>query len=176
MRRIGIVVAALLTCALLSTSPILLPGTGIALIAEASAQTASINVIDNSVALTPTAIDYENDYVEATGNFGVRLNVRSTSTTGMAVYVRCGDAAPQIRLPDLLVRTLTPPGTRGTSMAGYTALAATNQLLWSTGVPQNGNRRVDVDLRVRNLFGYGDGAGAGTTQYSNTLTFTVFVP
>ena len=176
MRRIGIVVAALMPCALLGTSLALSPANGIALIGEAAAQTASINVVDNTVALTPTAIDYENDFVEATGNAGVRLNVRSTSPTGMAVYVRCGDAAPQIRLPDLLVRTLTPPGIRGTTMAGYTPLAATNQLLWSTGVPQNGNRRVDVDLRVRNLFGYGDGAGAGTTQYSNTLTFTVFVP
>ena len=61
-------------------------------------------------------------------------------------------------------------------MASYTPLAATNQLLWSTGVPQNGNRRVDLDLRVRNLFGYGDGLGAATTQYANTLTFIVFVP
>lgn len=176
MRRIGFVIAALLPCALLATSLTLSPATGIALIGEACAQTVDINVLDNTVALNPTAIDYENDYVDATGNRGVRLNVRSTSPNGMAVYVRCGDAAPQIRLPDLMVRTLTPPGTRGTSMAGYTPLAATNQLLWSTGVVQNGNRRVDVDLRVRNLFGYGDGSGAGTTQYSNTLTFTVFVP
>ena len=61
-------------------------------------------------------------------------------------------------------------------MASYTPVAATNQLLWSTGVPQNGNRRIEVDLRIRNLFGYGDGLGAGTTQYSNTLTFTLFVP
>jgi hypothetical protein len=176
MRRIAIVVAAFLPCALLAMSPALPPVAGIAWIGEASAQTADINIIDNSVALTPTSLDYENDYVEATGNRGVRLNVRSTSPNGMAVYVRCGDAAPQIRLQDLLVRTLTPPGTRGTSMASYTPLAATNQLLWSTGVQQNGNRRVDLDLRVRNLFGYGDGLGAGTTQYSNTLTFTVFVP
>ena len=176
MRRIGIVVAALLPCALLSTSPILPPGTGIALVGEASAQTANLVIVDNSVLLAPTAIDYENDYVEAAGTAGLRLNARSSSPTGMAIYVRCGDAGPQIRLADFLVRTRTPPGTRGTSMASYTPVAATNQLLWSTGVQQNANRRVEVDLRIRNLFGYGDGIGAGTTQYSNTLTFTLFVP
>jgi len=176
MRRIGFVFAALLPCALLSTSPILPPGTGNALIGEASAQTANLVILDNSATLTPTAMDYENDYVEVVGTSGVRINAHSSSPTGMAIYVRCGDAAPQIRLADFLLRTRTPPGTRGTSMAGYAPVAATNQLLWSTGVQQNGNRRIEVDLRIRNLFGYGDGLGAGTTQYSNTLTFTLFVP
>src|SRR5262245_18539816 len=64
---------------------------------------AFIDVLDPSVTLTPTATDYVNDYVEASGPLGLRVRVKSNSSTGMSLLVRCGDASPAIALADLFV-------------------------------------------------------------------------
>lgn len=175
MRRIAVGIMALLPCGLLSSSLCLSPTAGIGLVEPASAASAFVNVIDNAVTLTPSATDYNNDYVEITGASGLRLDVKSNSATGFVLYVKCTDAAPQIRLADFLVRTRTAPGTGGSTMAAYTALTAVEQALWSTGVPQGPFQQVNVDIRIRNLSGYVDAAGGGATGYTNTLTFTVIV-
>jgi hypothetical protein len=71
---------------------------------------------------------------------------------------------------------MTPPGTGGSTLITYTPLGATNLNLWSTGVVQGPFVVVQMDVRIRNLFGYVDAGAAGTTSYTNTLTFTVFEP
>ena len=71
---------------------------------------AKIQIVDASITLTPTTTDYDNEFVEAAGANGLRVNVKTNSSTGMALLVRCDDAAPQIALADLLFKTATAPG------------------------------------------------------------------
>jgi len=139
----------------------------------AATATASVSVLDPTISLSATATDYDNDYVEAAGASGLRVRVRSNSSTGLALRVRCADASPQIALADLLVRTLTAPGTGGTSISTYTAITAADQTLWTTTVAQGAWRTITTDVRVENLFNYDDALGGGTTNYTNTLTYTV---
>jgi hypothetical protein len=134
-----------------------------------------INILDDAVVLAPTPDDYTNDYVEATGAAGLGVKVKNTSSTGLTLLVRSATASPGIAVGDLLVRTLTPPGTGGVSLTTYTVLGATNLNLWSTGVPQGPFMQVDMDIRIRNLFNY-DADGTYGTSYTNTLIFTVIEP
>ena len=139
----------------------------------AASAVALIQIDDAAITLTPNATDYGNDYVEATGAAGIDVEVKTNSTGGLALQVRCADASPQIALPDLLVRTATAPGTGGNSIATYTAITAANQNLWTTGAVQHTFLVVSTDVRVQNLINYNDAATAGTTNYTNTLTYTV---
>jgi hypothetical protein len=139
----------------------------------AASANAVVQVLDPAITLAPTPTDYGNDYVEVTGASGLRVRVKSNSTTGMILKVRCPDATPQIALADLLVRTQTAAGTGGTTMASYTAITAVDQNLWSTGTSQGPWTTVTTDIRVQNLFNYPDAVGGGTTNYTNTLTYTV---
>lgn len=173
MRRIAVGIMALLPCGLLSASLSLSPTAGIGLVRPASAANVFLSVIDNAVTLAPSATDYSNDYVEITGASGLRVEVKTNSATGLVLYVKCADAAPQIRLSDFLVRTLTAPATGGTSMTSYTTIAATDQALWSSGVALGPFTQVNLDIRIRNLSAYTDAPGGSTTGYTNTLTFTV---
>ncbi len=139
---------------------------------DASAQ-AMIDILDPTLVLTPSATDYVNDYVEAAGASGLRVRVKTNSTTGMSVRVRCADAAPQIVLADLLVRTQTASPTGGATMASYTPITAVDQTLWTTGTAQHPWYTVTTDVRIQNLINYNDPITAGTTSYTNTLTYTV---
>lgn len=129
-----------------------------------------------SLTLTPTPTDYARDYVESTGAAGIQVRIKTNDPVGMSILVRCPDAAPRIQLDDFLVRTLTGPGPGGAALATYTPIQATNMFLWSTGSELAPFFVVNTDVRIRNLIGYDDAAGAGTTGYSNTLVFTVVSP
>ena len=167
-----IVVATLLMGALLA--PLANAATsGTSNVTLAASANALIQIVDAAITLSPNATDYANDYVEATGAAGIDVNVKTNSTGGLTLLVRCADASPQIALADLLVRTATAPGTGGSSMASYTAITAANQTLWSTGGVQHAWLDVATDVRVQNLINYNDAAAAGTTNYTNTLTYTV---
>ena len=148
---------------------------GTATVTLAAAAQAAIQILDPAVTLSPTATDYDNDYIEAAGAAGLRVRVRSNSSSGMTLSVRCSDAAPEIPLDDLLVRTQTAAGAGGTTMSSYTAITASDQTLWTSTVAENGWRTVTTDVRVQNLISFDDDAGAGTTDYTNTLTYTVAV-
>lgn len=139
----------------------------------AASATSTIVIVDNSVTLTPTSTDYDNDFVQATGANGLRVNVKTNSSGGMLLKVKCADVAPQIALADLLVRTQTAAGTGGTTMSSFTAITAADQNLWSTTVPQGPWATVTTDLRIQNLNNYPDAVGGSTTNYTNTLTYTV---
>ena len=139
----------------------------------AASANAVVQVLDPVITLVPNGTDYGNDYVEVTGASGLRVRVKANSTTGMILKVRCPDATPQIALADLLVRTQTAAGTGGSTMSTYTAITAVDQNLWSTTVSQGAWATVTSDVRVQNLFNYNDAVGGGTTNYSNTLTYTV---
>ena len=139
----------------------------------AASANAVVQVLDPVITLVPNTTDYGNDYVEVTGASGLRVRVKSNSTTGMILKVRCPDATPQITLADLLVRTQTAAGTGGSTMATYTAITGVDQNLWSTGTSQGLWATVTTDVRVQSLFNYSDAVGGGTTSYSNTLTYTV---
>jgi len=139
----------------------------------AASANAVVQVLDPVITLVPNATDYGNDYVEVTGASGLRVRVKSNSTTGMILKIRCPDATPQIALADLFVRTQTAAGTGGSTMSTYTAITAVDQNLWSTTVSQGPWATVTSDVRVQNLFNYNDAVGGGTTNYSNTLTYTV---
>lgn len=139
----------------------------------AAQATATITITDASLTLSPSATDYTNNYVEAAGASGLRVQVKSNSSTGMILKVKCADASPQITLADLLVRTQTAAGTGGATMSSYTAITASDQNLWSTTVAQSNNLTVTTDVKVQNLNSYDDAAGGGATNYTNTLTYTV---
>ncbi len=174
--RFGVpAVAASLACAVCAATISLPPVAGVFGVRPAAAANGFINIIDNAITLTPTASDYSNDYVEVTGATGLRVDVKSNSPTGLVLFVKCADAAPRIALTDFLTRTLTAPGTGGSSMTSYTAVTSFNQALWSTGVPQGPFEQVNIDVRIKNLFGYTDAISGGTSAYTNTLTFTVVV-
>src|SRR5580765_6166259 len=160
----GALLAPLANAATSGTSNVTLAASAVAL----------IQIVDAAVTLTPNATDYGNDYVEVTGAAGIDVNVKTNSTGGLALQIRCADAAPQIALADLLVRTATAPGAGGgTSLGSYTAITAANQNLWTTGAVQHTFLVVSTDVRVQNLINYNDAASAGTTSYTNTLTYTV---
>ena len=159
----GALLAPLANAATSGTSNVTLAASAVAL----------IQIDDAAITLAPNATDYGNDYVEATGVAGIDVEVKTNSTGGMALQVRCADATPQIALADLLVRTATAPGTGGSSLAAYTAITAANQNLWTTGAVQHTFLVVSTDVRVQNLINYNDAASAGTTNYTNTLTYTV---
>jgi hypothetical protein len=146
---------------------------GTAQVTLAANANAFIDVLDPSVTLSPTSTDYDNDFVEAAGASGLRVRVKSNSSTGMSLLVRCADASPQIALPDLFVRTQTPPGSGGTSMSTYTAITASNQTLWTTGVAQGPFQTITTDIKVQNINSYTDASGGGATNYTNTLTYSV---
>jgi hypothetical protein len=137
-----------------------------------------IRVDDPAITLTPTPADYNQDFVDATGSNGIRLRVKTQNPLlGCHVFVRCSDAAPQIALNDLMVRTTAPPGAGGTALSVFTPISAVNQTLWSSGQPLPGfSTQLTCDVRVRNLMNYNDSPMAGTTAYQNTLTFTILSP
>ncbi len=135
--------------------------------AVSSAQLA-ITITDASISLAPSQGDYEASYVEATGAAGIRVRVDTDNGAGLILYVRCDDGSPAIALSDLLVKSATA----GTLMGSYTAITGSDQALWSTGGPI-ANQDVDTDVRVQGLWSYSDAAGGGTTDYTNTLTYTV---
>jgi hypothetical protein len=89
------------------------------------------------------------------------------------LYVKCADASPQIALADFLVKTQTAAGAGGSTLSSYTAVTASDQALWSTGAAQISFLEVDTDIRVQNLFAYPDAISAGTTSYTDNLTYTV---
>ena len=159
----GALLAPLANAATSGTSNVTLAASAVAL----------IQIDDAAITLSPNATDYGNDYVEATGAAGIDVEVKTNSTGGLALQVRCADATPQIALADLLVRTATAPGAGGSSIAAYTAITAANQNLWTTGAVQHTFLVVSTDVRVANLINYNDAAGGGTTGYTNTLTYTV---
>ncbi len=140
---------------------------------SARAAAAHVNVLDPAMTLVPKAADYSNDYVELTGASGCRVQLWTNAPAGVVLFVRCSDAAPRVALADFLVRTRTAPGPGGTSLATYTAIGATDRALWSAGAPVARWGQVNVDIRIKNLFAYTDAIGAGTTNYTDNLTFTV---
>ena len=142
----------------------------VTLVASANAM---IQILDAEITMTPTATDYGNDYCEAAGAAGIHVRVKTNSMTGMVLMVRCADASPQITLADLMVRTLTAAGTGGTTMGSYTAITAANQNLWTTSIAQHPWQTVATDVRVQNLMNYDDAITAGTSNFTNTLTYTV---
>src|SRR5689334_22250035 len=171
MKRFTLVLAVLLVGTLAATSGFA-ASSGTSAVTLAASANEVLQIIDNTLTLTPNATDYSNDYVEVLGASGLRVRLKSNSTTGVVLYVKCTDASPQIALADFLVKTSTAPGVGGSTMSSYTALTAADQALWSTGVAQATFQQVRTDIRVQNLFAYPDAITAGTTSYTNNLTFT----
>lgn len=174
MKRHTLVVLSML---LLGAVAIALPAsaatTGTSNVTLAASANAMIQILDPAITLTPNATDYGNDFVEAAGASGLRVAVKTNSTTGMALMVRCADAAPQIALADLFFRTQTAAGAGGSTLAAYTGMTAVDQSLWTTTVAQHPWLVVVTDVLVQNLMNYDDAIAAGTTNYTNTLTYTV---
>ncbi len=165
--------AAALACGLTLTPSAHAATTGSSAVTLGASANGILQILDPTFNLIPTAFDYTNDFVEATGAAGLRVRLKSNSSTGCVLYVRCSDASPQIALADLLVKTQTAPGAGGASITTYTAITASDQALWSTGVAQISFVQVDTDIRVQNLFSYPDAMAAGTTNYTDNLTYTV---
>jgi len=148
---------------------------GTSTVTLAANATASIQILDAAITLAPTSTDYDNNYVEALGAAGIDVQVKTNSSTGMVLKVKCADASPQVALADLLIKTATAAGTGGSRISSYTAVTATDQNLWSTGTAQSSFLTVTTDVKIQNLFNYDDAGGAGTTNYTNTLTYSVIV-
>ena len=173
MKRSILAVAFLLASSLLTVSASLAANTGTSAVTLAASASVVLDILDATMTLTPNATDYTNDYVEVTSASGLRVRLKTNSTTGCVLSVRCGDASPQIALADLRVKTQTAAGAGGSTMSSYTAVTAANQALWSTGAAQITFLTVTTDIRIQNLFAYPDPIGAGTTSYTDNLTYTV---
>jgi hypothetical protein len=171
MRKVaGILIVVAATAACFTTARA--ATTGNATVTLSASANTMIQILDPAVTLVPTPADYANDFVDAAGASGLRVQVKTNSATGLVLKVRCPDAAPQIALADLLVKTATTAGTGGTSMGFYTAITAADQNLWSTGTSQHAWQVVTTDIRIQNINAY-DAPAVGTTNYTNTLTYTV---
>ena len=166
---VGVVACGLL----LGASESFAATTGTSAVTLAASANAVLEILDATRTLTPNAADYTNDYVEITGASGLRVRLKTNSTTGCVLYVKCADASPQIALADFLVKTQTAAGAGGATMSSYTLITAANQALWSTGAAQGPWQTVTTDIRVQTLFTYPDAIGAGTTNYTDNLTYTV---
>ena len=173
MKRITSLFALLSLAVLVASTAAEAATVGTANVTLAASANTMIQVLDPTLTLTPTSTDYDNDYVEAAGAAGLRVRVKTNSSTGMQLFVKCADATPQIALADLTLRTQTAAGSGGTTMAAYTAVTAANQTLWTSGVAQHAWVNVTSDIRINNLIAYDDAITAGTTNYTNTLTYTV---
>jgi hypothetical protein len=168
-----IALAVLLTCGVLSATASLAATTGTSAVTLAASATAVLEVLDATMTLTPNATDYANDFVEVIGGAGLRVRLKCSSTTGCVLNVKCADASPQIALADMLVKTPTAAGSGGSTLSSYAAITAADQMLWSTGATQGTWQVVTTDIRVQNLFAYPDAMSAGTTSYTDNLTYTV---
>lgn len=162
-----------LACSFLPATASFAASTGTSAVTLGSSATAVLEVLDATLTLAPNATDYANDYVELTAVSGLRVRLKTNSSTGCVLSVRCSDASPQIALADLRVRTQTAAGAGGTRMSAYTAITAANQSLWSTGAAQSAWLTVSTDIRIQNLTAYADALGAGTTNYTDNLSYTV---
>lgn len=170
MKR-GFLALSLVLVAGAMVSPSWAATSGTAQVTLAANANVMVDILDPAITLTPTPTDYTNDFVEAAGASGLRVRVKSNSSTGMSLLLRCSDATPQIALADLQVRTQTAAGSGGTTMSSYTNITASNQTLWTTGVAQHAWLTVTTDVKVNNINNYD--AGSGGTNYTNTLTYTV---
>jgi hypothetical protein len=173
MTRRLLALAAMLTCGLMTASVSFAANTGTSAVTLAASANAVLQVLDATMTLTPNATDYSNDFVEVTGGSGLRVRLKSNSTTGCVLYVKCVDASPQIALADFMVKTGTAAGAGGSTMSSYTAVTASDQALWSTGAAQISFLDINTDIRIINLFSYPDAIGPGTTSYTDNLTYTV---
>ncbi len=165
--------AIVLACGLLTAPASFAANTGTSAVTLAASANAVLQVLDATMTLTPIAADYDNDFVQVTGASGLRVRLKSNSSTGCVLYVKCTDASPEIALADLQFKTQTAAGAGGSTLSSYTPITASDQALWSTGAAQIAFIQVDTDLRVQNLFAYPDAIGPGTTSYTNNLTYTV---
>ena len=165
--------AVMLACGLMTASVSFAASSGTSAVTLAASANVVLQVLDATMTLTPNAADYTNDFVEVTGGAGLRVRLKSNSSTGCVLYVKCLDASPQIALADFLVRTQTAAGAGGSTLSSYTAVTASDQALWSTGAAQITFVTVTTDIRVQNLFAYPDAIGPGTTNYTDNLTYTV---
>jgi hypothetical protein len=165
--------AALLLCGVLAASACQAATSGTSAVTLGASANAVLQILDPTLNLVPTAFDYTNDFVEVTGAAGLRVRLKSNSSGGCVLYVKCTDASPQIALADFLVKTQTAAGAGGSSQSSYLAITASDQALWSTGVAQIAFLEVDTDIRIQNLFAYPDAMAAGTTNYTDVLTYTV---
>ena len=175
MKRTLAVFAFVLSLALMLPLVAQAATAGNATVTLAAQATVQLSVLDPAITLTPTTTDYDNGYVDAAGSSGIRVNVKSNSSTGAALLISCQDATPQIALADLLVRTQTPPQGGGTRIASYTPITAVNQTLWSSTTSIHGWLAVTTDVRLQNLMTYDDPSAPGVTNYTNTLTYSIVV-
>ncbi len=141
---------------------------------EANA-TVEINIVDSGITLSPGQTDYETGYISGEGASGIDLQIRTNSSTGAVLRVKCSDGSPEITLTDLLFKTATAPGGSGSSQSTYTAITSSDQDLWSTTTTSSTWTTIQTDVRVQNLWNYTDPSGGGVTDYANTLTYTVVV-
>ena len=172
MTRRLIALAVLLSCGVLTATSSFAANSGTSAVTLAASANAVLQVLDVTMTLTPNATDYGNDYVEVTGGSGLRVRLKTNSATGCVLNVKCADASPQIALADFLVKTQTAAGAGGSTISSYTAITASDQALWSTGAAQVTFFDIDTDIRIQNLFAYPDPIGAGTTAYTDNLTYT----
>ncbi len=173
MKRSFVALALLLTTSLFTASVSLAANTGTSAVTLAAAANAVLDVLDATMTLTPNATDYTNDYFEVTGASGLRVRLKTNSTTGCVLSVKCTDASPQVALADLRVKTQTAAGAGGSNQTTYIAITGSDQALWSPGASQNTFLTVATDIRIVNLFAYPDAFGGGTTNYTDNLTYTV---
>ncbi len=173
MTRRILVLAAMLASSLFTASAGYAANTGTSAVTLAASANAVLDILDATMTLTPNAADYTNDFVEVTGASGLRVRLKSNSSTGCVLSVKCTDASPQVALADMLVKTQTAAGAGGATQSTYVAITGSDQALWSTAASQVAFLVVTTDVRIQNLFGYPDAFGGGTTNYTDNLTYTV---
>jgi hypothetical protein len=137
--------------------------------------TVQIEVLDASITLSPNQTNYEAGHVDALGASGIDVRIRTNSSTGAILKLKCSDGSPEITLTDLLFKTQTAAGGSDATQSSFTAVTASDQDLWSTTTTSPTYTTIQTDIRVQNLWGYSDAGGGGRTAYTNTLTYTIVV-
>lgn len=113
-----------------------------ATLSQVQAQTLSVSP---AVTLSVQGIDYDRNYVEATGGGGINVTINPQGTT---VSLAVESAGGTLADADVQVRS----SSAGSTLTQYAALTAT-QNVWQGGGATA--RQINVDVRVRNIRSYG---------------------
>lgn len=163
-RVVGGLLVLLLVAAAGAATPALAATEGTSILQLSMSRFAQLNVVTNTLTLTPKDTDMAEGYLEA--DDAVEVQVRTNSTAGATLKVYGSVGNPGIALADLLIKS----GSSGSQVTDWAAIAGNAdaaQTIWSVSARQPSWTSVYLSLKIQNLWEYAEGT------YSNTLTFMI---
>lgn len=163
-RVVGGLLVLLLVAAAGAAAPALAATQGTSTLQVSMSKFAQLNVVTNTLTLTPEDADMAQGFLEESDAVEVKVRTNSIAGATLKVYGSAGN--PGIALADLLIKS-GAPGSAVTDWAAIAGNADAAQTIWSVSARQPSWTSVYLSLKIQNLWEYAEGT------YSNTLTFMV---